>query len=244
MKNWTRCLLKVGVRDWECLGASPSMIQKGFCEKVADVMDAEAEGEDDIHPSKKPRVEEGVLTHVPPDVESLNRDFDVNDFLRSSPNPVVASVFGDSEKLRRAAVHRGYPIMKSQFLNFGDDIHDQSVRERIMATVQRIQPLLLVLAFPSRVWSPILNYATSPRLRENERQSWQSWIGWFPCAKCRKQLGTCFSWKILWVPRVGTSLLFRDFGTLLLCSKTCHTCACSGSRIRGAAEPSRDPSGT
>ena len=74
--------------------------------------------------------------------------------------------FGDSEILRRAAVRRGYPVMKSRFLNFGDDVHDQSVRERILATVQRIQPRLLVLAFPSRVWSPILNYATSPRVRE------------------------------------------------------------------------------
>ena len=42
VKNGTRCLLQVGVRDWESLGASPSMIQKGFCGTVADVMDAEA----------------------------------------------------------------------------------------------------------------------------------------------------------------------------------------------------------
>ena len=27
-KNGTRCLLQVGVRDWESLGASPSKIQK------------------------------------------------------------------------------------------------------------------------------------------------------------------------------------------------------------------------
>ena len=39
---------------------------------------------------------------------------------------------------------------------------------------------------------------------ENERQSWQSWNGWCPCAKFRKQLGRCFSWKILWAPRAGT----------------------------------------
>ena len=75
----------------------------------------------------------------------------MNEFLRSSPNPVGASVFGDSEKLRRAAVRRGYSVMKSQFLNLGDDVDDQSVRERIMATVERIQPRLLVLAFQSRV---------------------------------------------------------------------------------------------
>ena len=55
--------------------------------------------------------------------------FDVNEFLRSSPNPVVASVFGDSETIQRVAVRRGYPVMKSPFLNVGDDIHDQSVRE-------------------------------------------------------------------------------------------------------------------
>ena len=56
--------------------------------------------------------------------------------------------------------------MKSWFLNFGDDVHDQLVRERIMATVQRTQPRLLVDAFSSFVWSHILNYATSPRVRE------------------------------------------------------------------------------
>ena len=56
--------------------------------------------------------------------------------------------------------------MISRFLNLSDDIHDQSVRERITATVQRSPPRLLILAFPSRVWSPILNYATSPRVRE------------------------------------------------------------------------------
>ena len=129
-------------------------------------MDDEAEGEGEIHPSKRQRVAKRVPIHVPPDVEPENHDFDVNEFLRSSPNPVVASVFGDSQIFRRAAVRRGYPVMKSRFLNFGDDVHDQSVRERILATVQRIQPRLLGLAFPSRVWSPILNYATSPRVRK------------------------------------------------------------------------------
>ena len=138
--------------------------------------------------------------------------------------------------------------MKSQFLNFGDDVHDKSVRERIMATVQRIQPRHLFLAFPSRVWSPILNYATSPRLRERffreQAAELTSWIGWFPCAKYKKQLDTCFSWETLWALAAGVNLPFRDFGTLPLCSKTCHTCACSGSRIRETAEPSRDPTGT
>ena len=132
VKNGIRCLLQVGVRDWESLATSPSMIQKGFCETVAEVMDAEAEREDEMHPSKRPRVVERVLIHVPPMVEPKNRD-----------------------------LRRGYPVMKSRFLNFGDDVHDQWVRVRITATVQKIQPRLLILVFPSRVWSPILNYATS-----------------------------------------------------------------------------------
>ena len=102
---------------------------------------------------KEKRVAERVPIHVPPEVEPENDDFDVNEFLRSNANPVVASVL---EILRRAAVRRGYPVMKSRFLYFGDDIHEQSVRERIVATVHRIQRRLLVLAFPSRVWSPIL----------------------------------------------------------------------------------------
>ena len=41
--------------------------------------------------------------------------FDVNEFLRSSPNPVVAPVFGDCEIIRRVAMCRGYPVMKSPF---------------------------------------------------------------------------------------------------------------------------------
>ena len=142
------------------------MIQKGFCETVAEVMDAEAEGEHESHPSKTQRMVERVPIHVPPEVEPESHDFDVNEFLRSSPNPVLASVFGYSEILRRAAVRRGYPVTKSRCLNFGDDVHDQSVRERISATVHRIQPRLLVLAFPSRVWSPIVNCAASPRVGE------------------------------------------------------------------------------
>ena len=52
VKNGTRRLIQVGVRDWDSLGTSPSMIQKGFCETVAEVTDAEAEGEGEIHPSK------------------------------------------------------------------------------------------------------------------------------------------------------------------------------------------------
>ena len=103
-------------------------------------MDAEVQGEGEIHSSKRQRVAERVPIYLPPEVEPGNHDFDVNEFLRSNPNFVVASVFGDSEILRRAAVRRGYPVMKSRFLNFGDDVHDQPVRERILATVQRTPP--------------------------------------------------------------------------------------------------------
>ena len=66
------------------------------------------------------------------------------------------------------------------------------VRERIMATVRRTQPRFWVLAVPSRVWSPSLNYATSPRVTERidrERAAELAILNrWFPCAKCRKQL--------------------------------------------------------
>ena len=65
VKNGTRCLLQVGVHDWESLGTSPSRIQIGFGETVADVMDAEVEGENEIHPSTRPRVAERVGIHVP-----------------------------------------------------------------------------------------------------------------------------------------------------------------------------------
>ena len=90
-------------------------------------MDAEAEGEDEIHPLKRQKVVERVPMHVPPEVKPENRNFDVNVFLRSSPNPVAASVCGDIEILQRAAVRPGSLVMKSRFLNFGDDMRDQLV---------------------------------------------------------------------------------------------------------------------
>ena len=37
--------------------------------------------------------------NVPLEVDSRDHDFHVNEFLRSSPNPVVALVIGDSEKI-------------------------------------------------------------------------------------------------------------------------------------------------
>ena len=58
--------------------------------------------------------------------------------------------------------------MKSWFLNFGHDVYDQAIRERITDIVQRSPSRLLVLALPSRVRSPILNCATS-----NQRADWR-----------------------------------------------------------------------
>ena len=245
VKNGTRCLC---VRDCESLGASPSRIKNGFCETVAEVMDAEVEGEDEMHLSKRLRVSERVPIHVPPEVEPQNRDFKVNEFLRSTPNPVVASVFGDSEILQGQQYAEDIPLGNPGFLNFGDDVHDQSVRERNTDTIQLIPPRLLILAFPSRVWSPILNYATSFRVRESidrEHAAELAILDWVvSCAKYRKLLGTWFSWKIMWALRAGINFPLRDIGALPLCLRIFHTCACSGSRIRGAEEPSRDPSGT
>ena len=87
----------MGVRDWESLGTSPSRIQKGFGETLAEV-----EGEDALHLSKKTTSAGTSRLHVPPEVEPQNLDFDVNEFLRSSPNPDVASVFGDCEIIQKA----------------------------------------------------------------------------------------------------------------------------------------------
>ena len=63
-------------------------------------MDAEVEGEDELHPAKRLPVAERVPLHVPPEVEPQNRDFDVKKILRSSPNPVVASVFWRLRELK------------------------------------------------------------------------------------------------------------------------------------------------
>ena len=120
VNNGSRCLLQV---DWESLGTSPSRIQKAFGETAAEVMDARVEGEGEIHPPRRPRVAERVAFHVPPEVDPQNLDFDVNEFRRSCPNPVVGSVSGNCEIIQKADVRRGYPVMKSRFLNFGNDIH-------------------------------------------------------------------------------------------------------------------------
>ena len=125
VKNGTRCLLQVGVRDGESLGTSPSMIQKAFVKRLRKSWMPKRMEKMRFTLQKDHEWRDEFLYHVPPDVEPQNRDFDVNEFLRSIPNPIVASILGDSEIVQRAAVRRGYPVMKSQFLNLGDDIHDQ-----------------------------------------------------------------------------------------------------------------------
>ena len=182
-------------------------------------MDAEVEGEDEINTSERPRVAERARKHVPPKVEPQNLDFDVNEFLRSSPNPVVASVFGDCEIIRMAAVRRGYPVMRSRFLNFVDDIHDQSVRERISGAIQLIPPRLLILVFTSRVWSPILNYATSllegSERIDRERATEMAILEWV--VSLVRNSGS--NWehvshgKILWASRAGIKSQSKDLGT-------------------------------
>ena len=85
--------------------------------------------------------------------------------------------------------------MKSRFLNFGDDVHDRSVRERISAKVQRIPPRLFILACPSRVWSPILNYATSPRVRariDRERAAELAILDWVSLCETQETAGNMF----------------------------------------------------
>ena len=59
---------------------------------------------------------------------------------------VVASFFEDCEIIQRVALRRGNTVMRSRFLNVGDGIHDQVVRERIASAIQRIPPRLLILA--------------------------------------------------------------------------------------------------
>ena len=72
-------------------------------------MDAEVEGEDELHPAKRLRVAERVPLHVPPEVEPQNHDFDVKKILRSSPNPVVASVFWRLRELKEKQYADDFP---------------------------------------------------------------------------------------------------------------------------------------
>ena len=99
-KDGTRCLLQGGLRDWDALGTSPLKDSTVFLSKtVAEVMDAKMEGEEELHPSKRQRVAELVPFPVLSEVEPLNRDFDVNEFSRSSPNPVVAREQQSAEEI-------------------------------------------------------------------------------------------------------------------------------------------------
>ena len=130
---------------------------------------------------------------------------------------------------QRAAVRRGYPVMMSRFFNIGDDIHDQLVRERITSEIHRIPPRNLILAFPSRVWSPNLNYATSLRVRERidrERATESAILEWVVslCEIQEPPGNICYSWKILWAPRAGIEPQSKRL------------------QNAGAEEPSRDPS--
>ena len=109
VKNGTRCFLQVGVRDWESQGTSPSRTQKGFCGTVAEIMDNKMEGEDEIRISKRPRVaERSSCTGPVRDRVTESRFLTSMNFFGQSANHVVASVFEDSEAVRRATVRRHF----------------------------------------------------------------------------------------------------------------------------------------
>ena len=61
-------------------------------------MDAEVEGEEEMHPSERPRVAERVPVHVPPAVEPQNRDFDVNEFYGQARIQLWLRFFGVPKK--------------------------------------------------------------------------------------------------------------------------------------------------
>ena len=83
--------------------------------------------------------------------------------------------FWGSQDVQRAAVRRGYLVMKSRFPNFGDSVHHLSVRERIVATIKKSIPTPN-LGRPSSVWSPFLNDAISPPVRERiDRERAAGW---------------------------------------------------------------------
>ena len=96
----------------------------------------------------------------------LASNFDVIDKFRSSSHPVVATVLARRDDLKRAAARRGYATMRSRFLNFGHEGHVPEVCDRSKVQLQRLQPRLLILIFPSRVWSQVQNFMSSLRSRE------------------------------------------------------------------------------
>ena len=66
-------------------------------------MDAEVEGEDELHPAKRLRVAERVPLHVPPEVEPQNRDFDVKKIFGQVQILLWRQFFGDSENSKRSS---------------------------------------------------------------------------------------------------------------------------------------------
>ena len=109
VKNDTTKFVTSGRSRLGFTGTSPSMIQNPFVKRWQKLWDVEAEEEEAISIVQKDHEwRKRVPFHV----------FNVNDFLRLSPNPFVASVFGNPKIIRRAAVRRGHPVMKSKFLNF------------------------------------------------------------------------------------------------------------------------------
>ena len=107
VKNGTRCLLQVGVRDWESLGTSPSRIQRGFGETVAEVMDADVEGEDEIHRSNKVHEwrNESLYTSRPGSSHRISVLTSMNTFAQVRIL-LLLQFTEDREIIQRAAVRR------------------------------------------------------------------------------------------------------------------------------------------
>ena len=80
----------MGLRDWDALGTSLWKIRRSVLQTVAEVIGGRG-ARRRITPSFEEAAAELVF---PPEVEPPTRDFDVNEFFRSSPNLVVATVLG------------------------------------------------------------------------------------------------------------------------------------------------------
>ena len=92
---------------------------------------------------------------------------------RSSPNPVVAIVFGSTDDVQRSPRVSCHEI--PVFELWGR--HTRFV----CAGIQRVPLRLLVLAFSSRIWSPALDCATASRVRQRitvERESELHLLDW------------------------------------------------------------------
>ena len=88
VKSGTRCLLQVGVRDWESLGTSPSRNKKVWRNSGRSHGCRSGRGRRNSY-FQKTHEWRNESIHVQPKVEPQNLDFDVNEFLRSSPNPLL-----------------------------------------------------------------------------------------------------------------------------------------------------------